>query len=84
VTQATYGEKTLGRRDFLNSKVFLDPRGKCWRILAVENGGGPGIVTQEAEIRSTAVRGQPRQKVREIPPQSISQVWWYLPVIPAM
>jgi hypothetical protein len=41
-------------------------------------------VTQEVEIRKIKVHGQPRQKVDNTPPPSISRVWCYMPVIPTM
>jgi hypothetical protein len=33
--------------------------------------------TQEVEIGRIALRGQPRQKVKETSSEQISQVWWY-------
>jgi hypothetical protein len=39
--------------------------------------------TWEVEKGRIAVQSQPRQKVSEIPSQPISQVSWYVPIIPA-
>jgi hypothetical protein len=42
------------------------------------------LVTWEAEIRKTAVQGQPSQNVSKTPSQPIAECVVYMPVIPAM
>jgi hypothetical protein len=39
--------------------------------------------TWEVEIRKITVQGQLNQKISETPCQPVSQVYWYIPVIPA-
>jgi hypothetical protein len=40
--------------------------------------------THEVEIKKMVVKGVPTQKFSETLCQPISQVWWFVPVIPAM
>lgn len=40
--------------------------------------------TWEAGIGKTEVQGQPGQKVSETTSQDMSQIWWWVPMIPAV
>jgi hypothetical protein len=39
--------------------------------------------TWEVEVRRIMVSGQPRKKITETSSQQTSQVWYYMPVVPA-
>jgi hypothetical protein len=50
--------------------------GQQWRIMLVIP------AARQVEMGRIVVEGQPEQKVGKAPSQSISWVWWHVPVVP--